>query len=204
MEEYWKPVVGFEGLYEVSSHGKVRSCERPRRDKPFGTLRSRLRKIDASRRYPQVALLNREGAKTTISLHRLVATAFLPNPDNKPCINHKDGNSKNALVENLEWVTYQENLTHAIQTGAAARNGAGNPNAKLCEEQVHQILARLRAGENSFEIAEDFPISPAGVLDIAMNRSWKSIPRERIHPPMTGMDNPMSRVKRQKRLQKTS
>ena len=97
-KEEWRPVVGYEGLYEVSNLGRVRNSRT-----------GRIRKITFDQDgYLQLSLF-RKGSNVCRKVHRLVAMAFIPNPDNLPCINHKDENPANNCVDNLEWCTHQYN-----------------------------------------------------------------------------------------------
>lgn len=105
--EIWKPIIGLEGYYEVSSLGRVM------RIKSGGRARAgTILKPWVNSGYLSVTLRGRE-----YRVHRLVAIAFTPNPENKPCVNHIDGNKLNNAVDNLEWCTYSENLIHAYRTG---------------------------------------------------------------------------------------
>ena len=115
-KEIWKPVVGYEGFYEVSNLGRVRSL-----DRKFKTRQGRIIsvkgqpiKADPSKRsgYVQVHLSN-NGDRRTYQLHRVVAKSFVENPENKPEINHKDGIKTNNRADNLEWVTPSENQIHS-------------------------------------------------------------------------------------------
>lgn len=110
--DVWKPIVGYEGLYEVSDSGQVRSlsklCGRSKRDE------KELKTFVNSFGYVKVNLFRNSCGKQ-FSVHRLVAEAFIPNPDNLPQVNHKDGNKQNNTVENLEWCSVSENINHAIQ-----------------------------------------------------------------------------------------
>ena len=113
MKERWKDIKGYKGMYQVSNHGFVRSWKNGghgKRDKPkeIGRL--------GNGEYNMVALCN-EGDSRSETVHRIVAEAFIPNPENKPCVNHIDGNKKNNHVSNLEWCTYSENINHAVETG---------------------------------------------------------------------------------------
>lgn len=111
MEEIWKDVVGYEGLYQVSNFGKVKSLNYKR----LGVQRDMTLR-DTSVGYFMV-LLRKNGKGASKYVHRLVADAFLDNPEDKKCVNHKDGDKHNNLAENLEWVTYKENTVHAVCTG---------------------------------------------------------------------------------------
>ena len=120
MMERWRDVQGYEGLYQVSDRGQVRNVKRGRVLKPHrqgnGYLQTMLAKNNV-RKYPLV--------------HRLVAAVFIPNPENKPHINHKNGIKTDNAVENLEWCTMSENLLHRHrvlgQPGCRSR-------AVICEE----------------------------------------------------------------------
>lgn len=109
----WKSIVGYEGYYEVSDQGQIRTVKRT---VPIyqGTriVPSKIRKFDTTSGYYDVALC-KNGKMKTFLVHRLVAQAFIPNPENKEFVNHKDGNKKNNCVDNLEWCTRAENDLHA-------------------------------------------------------------------------------------------
>lgn len=101
----WLPVVGYEGLYQVSSDGHVRSVKTGHR-RELSTKHNRFTGYDA-------VDLRRDGECKTVSVHRLVATAFIPNPDDLPEVNHIDEDKTNNRVENLEWVTSSQNNFHS-------------------------------------------------------------------------------------------
>ncbi len=103
----WRDISGYEGCYQIDNKGKVKSLSR--------TL-SFLEKIlnpEHTQGYRRVTL-SKKGEKRRYMVHRLVAIAFIPNPENKPCVNHKDGNKSNNCVDNLEWVTHSENEIHSF------------------------------------------------------------------------------------------
>ena len=106
MIEEWRPVVGYEGLYEVSNTGQVRSLDRFYYRLHKGKVLS-----PTKDRYGYLTVtLNCNGKSKTIKIHRLVAQAFLPNPDNLPQVNHKDEDKTNNNVTNLEWCTAKYNV----------------------------------------------------------------------------------------------
>jgi DNA-binding XRE family transcriptional regulator len=102
--ESWKPVEGYEGLYEVSDLGRVRSIKRSGRI---------LAGCQVAHGYIAVSL-HKNNQKSMYLVHRLVAKAFIPNPENKSQVNHKDLDKRHNSVENLEWVTPRENIEHAL------------------------------------------------------------------------------------------
>lgn len=120
MREVWKPIEGYEGLYEVSNFGRIKSL---RRDVAipnqrlgtvgYRTYPERIKPCVKNRYGYYQVTLSKEAKSRTFRVHRLVALAFIPNPDNKPYINHIDGNKKNNRIENLEWCTASENNWHA-------------------------------------------------------------------------------------------
>ena len=110
----WKDVEGYEGLYQIDSSGNVYSFYK----------RGLLKPAPTSWGYLTVELFKNKKGKTH-KIHRLVAEAFLPNDDNKPLVNHKDGNKQNNHVSNLEWCTYSENLKHAWDNDLTHGNALG-------------------------------------------------------------------------------
>lgn len=113
--EEWRPIAGYEGRYMVSSFGRVKSMSHCRKNGRQGCDRIyKERLLSCSKNgegYPHVRL-TKNGEEKFFNVHKLVAEAFLDNPDNLPCINHKDENPSNNHVENLEYCTHQYNLTY--------------------------------------------------------------------------------------------
>lgn len=123
--EVWKDVVGYEGLYEVSNLGRIR------RD-------GRIKKPHVDHGGYETVCLYKSSKGKWFKVHRVVASAFKPNPENKRTVNHIDGNKQNNRVENLEWATHSENIVHANETGLrkvteAQRKAASENGKKTCD-----------------------------------------------------------------------
>ena len=117
MQEIWKDIESYEGLYQISNLGNVKSVERiVKRGTNFKPVRERVLSVGDKDGYKHV-ILSKNGKPKTGWVHRLVAEAFLSNPDKLPVVNHKDENPSNNCVENLEWCTNYENAHHAIENG---------------------------------------------------------------------------------------
>lgn len=110
MQEVWRDVVGYEGLYKVSNLGNVYSCKRKK------CLSPNIPKSCVNVTYHSIVTLRKDGKQKCFGVHRLVAMAFIPNPDNLPIVNHKDGNKQNNAVDNLEWCTQRYNVEHYFST----------------------------------------------------------------------------------------
>lgn len=112
MQEIWKDIKDYEGLYQISNLGRVKSVGRiVKRGTNFKPVCERVLKMGDKDGYKYV-ILSKSGKTKTGWVHRLVAQAFIPNPDNLPCINHKDENPSNNVVNNLEWCTHSYNNSY--------------------------------------------------------------------------------------------
>ena len=117
-EEIWKDIPGFEGLYQASTFGRVRSLDRiitrgasTRRGPHEARLKGKMLAQSTGVQGYQLVPLGHNNQSRRV--HQLIAKTFIPNPDNKPMVNHIDGNVKNNRVDNLEWCTNKENQVHA-------------------------------------------------------------------------------------------
>lgn len=136
-EEIWKDVVGYEGTYEVSSFGRVKSLARTVFvNKHYQPIRERILAINMNTGKYSVVELSMFGKHKTTLVHRLVAAAFIPNPNNLATINHIDGNKQNNRVGNLEWMTQLDNVRHAISIGIGTSGCTGRFNEKHHRSKV--------------------------------------------------------------------
>ena len=113
MEEEWRDIRSYEGLYQVSNLGNVKSFNNRIKNKNPMILKQT---IDRKNGYLTVSL-SKNGKKKIHRVHKLVASIFIDNPNNYPVINHKDGNKLNNCVDNLEWCTYKQNIIHSWKNG---------------------------------------------------------------------------------------
>ncbi len=117
MIEIWKEIPGYEGMYHISTNGNIKRIA-PARGTVVGYI---FTPSEDNKGYLRTRLTNKEGKASTIKVHRIVAIAFIPNPLGLAQVNHKDGNKKNNCVDNLEWVTNNENKEHAVKNGLTAK-----------------------------------------------------------------------------------
>ena len=172
MEELWMKAKGYEDYLLVSSEGRVRSVAR-RVEYSNGTiinLKSKLKKLTAiSSGYLKVGANDKsKRLNKGLYVHRLVAETFIPNPENKPQVNHKDGDKTNNKISNLEWATHTENMNHAFDTGL--KNNLHK--RKLTEKDVLFIRKSKLKG---VELSKMFNVSDATISLIKNNINWKHI-----------------------------
>lgn len=178
MQEVWKPVLGYETAYEVSSLGRVRSVDREVMNR-WGTTCARKGQIRAHgvkrEGYHFVNLCRKQRAKP-MYVHRLVAIAFLPNPDCLPQVNHRDGDKSNNAVENLEWCSKSENCQHALSAGLyESAKGEAIGNSVFTEAQVSEIRSRWKNGEKQKHLAAEYGVLPGTIHKIVHRQRWKHV-----------------------------
>ena len=116
IEEIWKDINGYEGQYQISNYGRVKSLSRFQDGRLRKTKEFFIKQFESTYGYYQISLFKNH-KKKNYRVHRLVAENFIENPKNMKVVNHIDGNKKNNRADNLEWVTYRENTHHAWKLG---------------------------------------------------------------------------------------
>ena len=168
--EIWKDITGYEGIYQISNHGRVRRIWKKSRTNPEGKLKILKMSITGYGYYSLYLFKN--GKRKQYTIHKLVAVEFIENPLNKPQVNHIDGNKINNHVDNLEWCTCSENIKHAYKTGLKkAKTGADHYNSKLTQKQIDQIR-KLKGLKTHKEIAKMFNVSNSHITRILNNKKW--------------------------------
>ena len=161
--------------YRVYENGEVRSTtasrgirSHPRLVKPYCPA--------TGRGYPQIGLRDINGiAHSRLLLHRIIALVWVPNPENKPCVNHKDGNKMNFHPSNLEWVTNLENAQHAAMNGLRP-SGETHHEARITEADVIRIRYRAARGESQAAMGREYGITQQAIYRIVKRLNWKHVP----------------------------
>lgn len=176
-KEVWKPVKGFENLYEVSNFGEIKALEKHIVcGKCHRSWTEHLMKTAEDHKGYLRTSLSKDGKSKTVKVHRIVAEAFLQNPDNLPQVNHIDGNKKNNAVDNLEWCSQSDNLKHACRMKLKLCGGENNSASKLTYEEVCWIRNNFDSNNNLFDsaaLAEKFNVHKKTIQRIVNGKGWK-------------------------------
>jgi hypothetical protein len=168
LDETMKPLVGYEGLYSVTSYGRVWSHERRK-------AKSGWRKVVLNPYGYQHVNLSKKGFVKLFRVHRLVATTFLPNPNNFPQVNHIDGVKTNNRVDNLEWCDAKYNQQHARNIGLHRNQARGerHGSAKLSYDKAELIRAADYSKRGSVEVmARKYGVTHGTLLSIRKGITW--------------------------------
>lgn len=166
--EMWKDIPDYDGDYQESNFGRTKSFKNGKEKilKPYITPKG----------YLSVGLFKEAKGKKKY-IHRLVAELFIPNPENKPQINHIDGCKLNNHFENLEYLTDKENLDHAVKLGLI-KSGEDNYQAKLTAEQVREIRKLYVKGRSGFDyggLAEKFNVCESTIQRVVNYKRYKNV-----------------------------
>jgi len=162
--EKFKQIKGYEN-YLVSDQGRV-----------FNFKYNRFLKPRKNNRGYFLVNLCKIGVMKTLKVHRLVALAYIPNPENKRTVNHLDGVKTNNYVDNLEWCTQKENVRHAYDTGLKDNKGIKHYRAKLSEKEVLEIRRLYKTGNyTQKDLGEMFGVDHSHISNIINRKTWKHI-----------------------------
>lgn len=168
--ERWRPVTGYEGLYEVSDMGRVRSLKR-------ATTSGKILSQAANAHGYMKVCLSKNNVKTSKVVHRLVAIAFIDNPLNKPEVNHKNGIRTDNRVENLEWTTRSENEQHAYKIlGKKPQAYWKDKPRKFARKFTdEQVIAIRKDDRPNTEIAIEYGVSKTAIRDIKRRKNYREV-----------------------------
>lgn len=178
-KEVWKDIEGYEGRYQVSDCGRVKSVSRNYTAKN-GMKRFHkgmiLKPVNDYYGYHKVSLRCEKQILKVPKIHRLVAETFLPNPENKSQVNHLNGIKTDNRLSNLEWCTPKENTQHAEETGLRDYKGKRNPTSILNEEKVKEIRKLYSSGKYyQKELGKMFGVTRSTISDIIIRATWKHV-----------------------------
>lgn len=164
MKEIWKDIPGFEGVYQVSNLGNIKSLNYARRGLPH-----RIAQVYTKDKYLKVDL-HKKGLKKTVPVHRLVCDAFVPYIPGKTEINHINGNKEDNRASNLEWVTHLENVRHAKKT---LGRGGRRPVSVICVE-TNEVFPDIHAAARSVgRTPSNIKAVLDGICQTSANLHWK-------------------------------
>lgn len=169
----WLPVVGYEGIYEVSEYGDVRLLVRRKGRKmpPDGMM-----KIQVRGGYKVVTLTDDKKNSKMRKIHKLIADAFLGECPEGMEVDHIDGNKLNSQLNNLEYVTHQENVQRARNLGLQRQiKGSEQWLAKLTEHQITEIREKHRRGIKQSVLAVEYGVTQAAIYLIIKRINWKHV-----------------------------
>lgn len=181
MYEIWKDIKGYEGYYQVSNTGKIKTLEHNiiRHNGKRLTIKEKiLNGSKDTKGYLQVEL-KKDGKRNIKFIHRLVAETFIENPNNKLQVNHINGDKSNNGIDNLEWVTCSENIHHAWKNGLNKPiKGEAHGNHKLTDDEVRYIKEHYKPYDRKYGInalARKFQVSTCPIDRIVNGKGWKHI-----------------------------
>ena len=173
--EEWRDVIGYEGYYQISNLGRVKSLPRLVRNvNGYSTKKELILNPHINKGYLKTALTINKITNYKF-IHKLVAEAFIPNSNNYPQVNHKDTDKLNNKKDNLEWCTPSQNMKHAYDNNLISKDGFNNSNSKLKIKQVEEIRELLTKGFKCKEISLKYSVNYATIRDIKIGRTWKNV-----------------------------
>ena len=166
MEEIWKDVVGFEGIYQVSNLGKVKSLKFGK-EKYLSITKSSIGYLNTKLQ------LNKKNKSFLV--HRLVAETFIKNEFNKPCVNHINGIKTDNRIENLDWCTHKENTEHSLKNDLI-KTGCNRKQSKLSLKDIEYIRKNYKEKDKKnggYKLAEMFGVSRNCISNVVKNKTYR-------------------------------
>lgn len=160
MKEIWRGITGWENYY-ISNLGRIKSLKWDKK--------GRIRKSSISNCGYLMIILRDKPRFKNVLIHRIVAQEFTPNPENKRCVNHINGDKNDNRASNLEWVTHKENVKHAVDNGLNIFKGEDNPNAIL---KKREVLFIRNSTLPSKVLAEMFKVSQPTISSVKTRYNW--------------------------------
>lgn len=169
-KEVWKDVKNYEGIYEISNFGRVKSLERI--DAAGKRRKEKYLKVYKNIDGYCVVGLSLDGRLKIVKVHRLVAFAFLKK-SSKNIVNHKDSNRSNNNSTNLEWCTVKENVNHSFEFGK--RVGLSGENHNLCKLNKSNVLSIRKSRLSAIELSEKYNVSLSNIYLVLRFKTWKNV-----------------------------
>ncbi len=175
--EEWKPIKDYEGIYEISSFGRVKSLERyVNHPKGKRLVKARILKLCKGTHGYLIVVLKSNNTGKTCLVHRLVALTFINIKNTKPNVNHRDGVKIYNFVGNLEFCTQHENIQHSINTGLTNNTGEDHTNSKITDEIVRNIREEYQNTKITQEkLGDKYGINHRTVSYIINRKLWKHV-----------------------------
>ena len=176
--EIWKDIQGYEGIYQVSNLGRVKSLEREivRSNGRITYQKECILKQKIDKGYYRLGL-RKKGIRNFYRVHRLVAIAFIPNPKNKKTVDHINENKLDNRLSNLRWATQEEQIGYAMETGTfEIRKGEQVGGSKLKEKDVLEIREKYVPRKYSqYKLAKEYGVNVMTISDIILRKTWLHI-----------------------------
>jgi hypothetical protein len=173
MEETWKDIVGYEGAYQISNLGRIKTLPRIliRRNGSPQTIKPKIRKNTLGNNGYYTLTLQVDGKKIrTEYIHQLLAKTFIPNPENHPNVCHKNDIKTDNRLENLYWGTRKDNAEDSVRNGRHVNTGA-----VLTIEKVREIRTLLAEGFTHGELSRRFHVGITAISNIKLGKTWTTI-----------------------------
>lgn len=176
--EIWKDIENFEGIYQVSNMGRVRSLDRQihYKDGRIGNFTGIILKQGVCRKGYPIVYLSKGSKKKAIKVHRLVALTFVKKHQKKNQVNHIDGDKSNNIFTNLEWCDNSENQIHAYANGLnSVSRGESNGNNKYSLSIIIELKKMLKIGKTYKEIINKLNVSKSLIYHVKSEKTWKYV-----------------------------